>query len=104
MFATFSDSPATPVSAGNVKNVPPPAMELIAEAINETSAISSKLIGRLRHDVRLTPSPRKRTPHPPQHSSSALIIQHPQHYALSIKHSSLPLYNPPPCPAPAPAS
>ena len=44
MLATFSERPAMPVSAGKVRNVPPPAIELMAAATNaasETRAIVS---------------------------------------------------------------
>jgi hypothetical protein len=44
MFATFSDNPATPVSAGNDRNVPPPAIELIAAATNAASAMRIKVM------------------------------------------------------------
>jgi hypothetical protein len=48
MFATFSDSPAIPVSAGKVRNVPPPAIALTAEAMKETKLIKRIVIVRSR--------------------------------------------------------
>jgi len=43
MFAAFSASPAIPVSAGNVMNVPPPAIALTTAARSEAS-ISSRSV------------------------------------------------------------
>src|SRR5436190_20897353 len=51
-LATFSLRPARPVSAGNVMNVPPPAIALSAAATNEARKSREGIIGivsRARH-------------------------------------------------------
>src|SRR5437763_5461098 len=43
MLATFSLSPATPVRTGNDRNVPPPAIELMAAAANAARMTSDRV-------------------------------------------------------------
>src|SRR4051812_41984398 len=45
MLAIFSLSPAAPVRAGKLMNVPPPAIELTAPATNAAMAMISRVMG-----------------------------------------------------------